>query len=460
MQIIDKNTDGLKHEFNVVVTAAAIEEKVVTRLTEVGQQVRLPGFRPGKVPMNLLRKRFGQAVRGEILEKTVEESTQEALTQKALQPAVQPKVDLVQSDEGKDLEFSVQLEVLPSIETSDFTSIELTRLVATVTEEELEKTIEGILKGRRKPETITEDRAAAKGDAVLVDYVGRVDDSPFEGGTANDQVIELGSGMFIPGFEEQLEGKKAGDETVVKVVFPDEYQSAELAGKAAEFDVKVKELSTLVLPELTDGFAKEMGASDVESFKARARDLLQEDYNKASRLRVKRQLLDKLADSYSFEVPQSMVDLEFESIWRQMDQAVKDGQLEPEDADKSEDELKKEYREIAERRVRLGLLLSDAGQKNGVEVSSEDLGKAVREEALRYPGQETAVVEYYQNNPQAVETLRAPLFEEKVVDFIISVAKVSDEPVSVEELLKDPDEAEIEEVPKAAKKKSKAKKKS
>ena len=460
MQIIEKNTDGLKHEFNVVVTAAAIEEKVVTRLTEVGQQVRLPGFRPGKVPMNLLRKRFGQAVRGEILEKTIDETTQEALTQKALKPAVQPKVDLVQSDEGKDLEFSVQLEVLPTIESSDFSSVELTRLVATVTDDELEKTIEGILKGRRTTETITENRAAVKGDAVLIDYVGRVDGTPFEGGTAEDQVIELGSGMFIPGFEEQLEGKKAGDEAVVKVVFPDEYQSAELAGKAAEFEVKIKELRALILPELTDDFAKEMGASDVESFKARARELLQGDYNKASRLRIKRQLLDKLADSYSFEVPQSMVDLEFESIWRQMDQAVKEGKLEPEDADKSEDELKKEYRGIAERRVRLGLLLSDAGQKNGVEVSSEDLGAAVREEALRYPGQETAVVEYYQNNSQAVETLRAPLFEEKVVDFIISVAKVSDEPVSVEELLKDPDEDEVVEELKASKKKSKAKKKS
>ncbi len=455
MQVIDKSTNGLKHEFNVVVTAAAIEEKVATRLTEVGQQVRLPGFRPGKVPMNLLRKRFGQAVRGEILEKTIDESTQAALTEKALTPAMQPKVDLVQSDEGKDLEFSVQLEVLPKIETPDFSGVELTRLVATVTDEEFEKTLEGILKGRRTTETVTEDRAAAKGDAVLVDYVGRVDGVIFDGGTAEDAIVELGSGMFIPGFEDQLEGKKAGDEVTIKVTFPAEYQSRDLAGKDAEFEVKVKELRKLVLPELTDELAKSMGLDNVDALKARTRELLQEDYDKASRMRLKRQLLDQLAESYSFEVPQGMVDLEFESIWQQMDQAAKNGQLEPEDADKSEDELKAEYRGIAERRVRLGLLLSDAGQKNRVEVSSEDIGRAVRQEALRYPGQEAAVVEYYQSNPQAVESLRAPLFEEKVVDFIISVAKVTDKAVSVEELLKDPDEAEA---PKAEKKKSKAKK--
>ena len=457
MQVIDKNTDGLKREFNVVVAAAAIEEKVVARLTEVGQQVRLPGFRPGKIPLDLLRKRFGQAVRGEILEKTIDESTQAALTEKALAPAMKPKVDVVHSDEGKDLEFSVQLEVLPAIESPDFSGLELTRLVATVTDDELEKTLEGILKNRRTRETITEDRVSTKGDAVLVDYTGRVDGALFEGGSAEDAVIELGSGMFIPGFEEQLEGKKAGEDVAVKINFPGDYQNSELAGKAAEFEVKLKELCKLVVPKLDDDFAKGMNAADVESFRARTRELLQEDYNKASRLQLKRQLLDRLAESYSFDVPQGMVDLEFDSIWRQMDQAAKSGQLEPEDAEKSADELKTEYRSIAERRVRLGLLLSDVGQKNGVEVSSEDLSGSVREEALLYPGQETAVVEHYKNNQQAVEALRAPLFEEKVVDFVISVAKITDEVVGVDELLKDPDEPDTVEKPKVARKNGKAK---
>lgn len=461
MQVIEKNTEGLKHEFNVVVNADVIEEKVVSRLTEVGQQVRLPGFRPGKVPLNLLRKRFGQAVRGEVLEKTIDESTQAALTEKALKPAIQPKVEVVQADEGKDLEFSVALEVLPQIDAPDFSNIELTRLVATVTDEELEQTLEGIRKNRRTTETITEDRPTAKGDAVLVDYVGRVDGEPFEGGSAQDAIIEIGVGALIPGFEEQLEGAKAGDDVTVKVTFPEDYQVSNLAGKEAEFEVKIKELRKVVLPEIDDDFAKSMGETDVESFKQRTREMLQEDYNKAARLRLKRELLDKLADLYSFEVPEGMVDLEFDSIWRQMDQAAKSGQLEPEDAEKSEEELKTEYRGIAERRVRLGLLLSDVGQKSGVEVSGDDLGRAVREEAMRYPGQETAVVEYYQNNPQALETLRAPMFEEKVVDYILSVANVTDKPATVEELLKDPDEADAESDAKSSKKgKGKSKKES
>ncbi|HCX14079.1 MAG TPA: trigger factor [Rhodospirillaceae bacterium] len=451
MQVIDKTADGLDHEFNVVVTAAEIEEKVMIRLTEVGQQVRLPGFRPGKVPMNLLRKRFGQAIRGEVIEKTVEESTQAALTEKALQPAMQPKVDLIQSDEGKNLEFSVQLEVLPTIETPDFSDLELTRLVAKVTDEEFGKTLEGLLKSRRTTETISEDRPAAKGDAVIADYVGQIDGEVFDGGTAEDAIIELGSGTFIPGFEEQLEGSKAGQKVTIKVTFPSDYQNSELAGKAAEFEVKIKELCKLVLPELNDELAKSMGMDDVEAFKARTRDLLQEDYDKASRLRMKRQLLDRLAESYSFDVPKGMVDLEFKAIWDKMDEAAKAGQLELEDAGKSEEELKAEYRGIAERRVRLGLLLSDAGQKNGIEVSPDDLGGAVREEALRYPGQESAVMEFYQNNQQALESLRAPIFEDKVVDHIMSTAKVTDKQVSVEELLSDPDEADTAEMLKSSK---------
>ncbi|MEQ9449109.1 MAG: trigger factor, partial [Rhodospirillaceae bacterium] len=291
MQVIDKNTQGLKHEFNVVVTADDIEKKVVTRLTEVGQQVRLPGFRPGKVPLNLLRKRFGQAVRGEVLEKTIDESTQAALSEKALRPAIQPRVEVVKAEEGQDLEFSVQLETLPQIDTPQFNDLELHRLVATVTDEELEKAIEGALKARRTTETITEDRPVAKGDAVLADYVGRIDGTPFEGGTAQDAILEVGAGMLIPGFEEQLEGAKAGQDVTIKVTFPEEYQNAEVAGKDAEFEVKIKELRRIVIPKLDDEFAKSMGDTDLKSFRERARARLQEDYDKASRLRVKRQLL-------------------------------------------------------------------------------------------------------------------------------------------------------------------------
>jgi trigger factor len=463
MQVIDKNTDGLRREFNVVVAASTIEDKITSRLTEVGSQVRLPGFRPGKVPMTLLRKRFGDAVRGEILEKTIDESTQAALSEKALKPAMQPKVEVVTFEEGKDLEFAVKLEVLPEIGASDFSNLELNRPVATVTDEELDKAVQDFLKSRRSTEKVAEDRKAKKGDALLVDFIGRIDGKEFEGGSAQDNTIEIGAGMLVPGFEDQLIGAKAGETVTVKVTFPDEYGVKTLAGKPAEFEVKVKELHTITTPELNDEFAKSVGDETVESLKNRLRAFIQQNYDGASRMRVKRQLLDKLADSNSFAVPAGMVDVEFDAIWRQMEQVKQDGQLDPEDEGKSEEDLKAEYRAIAERRVRLGLLLSDVGQKNNVTVSSDDISKAVTAEAYRYPGQEAAVVDFYQKNPQAVEQLRAPIFEEKVVDYIISKAKITDQPVSVEELMRDPDAVEAEKAPsesKGAAKKSKANKKS
>ncbi len=435
MQVIEKPADGLKRAFNVVVPTAAIEEKISTRLTEVGQQVRLPGFRPGKVPMTLLKKRFGEAVRGEILEKTVDESTQAALSEKALKPAVQPKVEIVKFEEGQDLEFSVQVEVLPEI-TAEVGKLDLSRPTATVGDDEMTKALEGVQRSRATTEKV--DRAAQSGDAVLADFVGRIDGEAFQGGSVQGATIEIGSNTYIPGFEEQLVGASAGDKRTVKVTFPAEYpNSPNLANKAAEFEVDVKEVRAVALPELNDEFAKGIGDSDLESLKTRLRAYLQQNHDAASRQKVKRQLLDKLAEAHTFAVPQGLVDIEFESIWRQMEQVTRGGQIDPEDVGKSEDELKSEYRGIAERRVRLGLLLSDIGQRAGVVVSPDDIKSAVMQEAMRYPGQEAAVVEFYQRNPQALENFRAPLFEEKVVDHLIAQATVTDRPVSVEELLRD-----------------------
>jgi len=438
MQVIEKPADGLKRTFNVVVPTAAIEEKVNTRLTEVGQQVRLPGFRPGKVPMNLLKKRFGESVRGEVLEKTVDESVQAALAEKALKPAVQPKVELVKFEEGQDLEFSVQLEVLPEI-TAEVGAIELTRPTAQVGEFEMSKALEGVQRTKATAEKV--DREAQKGDVVLADFVGRIDGEAFQGGSVQGASIEIGAGNYIPGFEDQLTGAKAGDKRTVKVTFPSEYpNSPNLAGKDAEFEVDVKEVRELRLPTLDDDFAKGVGDTGIESLKSRLRDYLQQNHDAASRQRMKRQLLDKLAESHSFDVPQGLVDIEFESIWRQMEQVTRGGQVDPEDVGKTEDQLKAEYRAIAERRVRLGLLLSDIGQRAGVMVTPDDLKTAITQEALRYPGQEAAVVDYYQRNPQALEAFRAPLFEEKVVDHLIAKATVTDKQVTVEELLSDEDE--------------------
>jgi trigger factor len=435
MQVIDKLNEGLKRGFNVVVGAAAINERVEARLVEVGQQVRLPGFRPGKVPMDLLRKRFGQSVRGEVLERTIDESTQQALAEKSLKPALQPKVELVSFEDGKDLEFAIKVEVLPEITPNDLGSLALTRGVADVKDEELDRALTNLRKSRGTLEAMTDDRASVDGDVLVADFVGRIDGTPFEGGTAQDATIELGANGFIPGFEEQLVGVKKGETKTITVTFPTEY-TPELAGKTAEFEVTVKDIKTRAMPELNDEFAKSLGFEGLDALKDRSRESLKEQYDRTARLHLKRQLLDKLAESHSFAVPEGMVDAEFDGIWRQVEAAKKAGQLEAEDASKSDDDLKTEYRKIAERRVRLGLLLSDIGQKNNVTVSPEDFSKAVMDEARRYPGQEQAVVEYYQRNPQALESLRAPLFEEKVVDHIISKANVTDLSISAEELAK------------------------
>ncbi|TAL04840.1 MAG: trigger factor [Rhodospirillaceae bacterium] len=435
MQVIDKINEGLKREFNVVVAAAAIHERVEARLVEVGQQVRLPGFRPGKVPMDLLRKRFGQSVRGEVLERTIDESTQAALAEKAIKPASQPKVELVTFEDGSDLEFAIKLEVLPEITPNDLAGISLTRGVVAVGDAEIDKAIENLRRNRGTLEAVGEDRPAAAGDAVIGDFVGRVGGEVFEGGSAQDATIEIGANNFIPGFEDQLIGARKGATVEVKVTFPTDYH-ANLAGKDAVFEVTVKDIKQRILPALDDAFAKSLGMEDLSALRQYSRKSLEDRFAKTSRLHTKRQLLDRLAEGHSFPVPEGMVDAEFGGIWRQIEEAMKAGQLDAEDAAKSEEDLRAEYRGIAERRVRLGLLLSDIGQKNNVTVLPEDFSKAVMEEAQRYPGQESAVVEYYQRNPNALESLRAPIFEEKVVDFIISRAAVTDLPVTAEELAK------------------------
>ncbi len=456
MQVTDKGADGLKRKFDVVIPASSIEEKVNNRLSEVGQQVRLPGFRPGKVPMSLLQKRFGQAVRGEVLERAIEESTQSALTERAVKPAMQPRIEVVKADEGQDLQFSVEFEVLPEIASKPFTDLELIRLVATVNDKEHDEAVHGFLKNRRTTEKLDETRAAKKGEGLLVDFTGRIDGKEFDGGTVKDAMVVLGDGQYLADFEKGLDGLKPGETRKFKVEFPEDYAGT-VAGQTAEFEVTAKELHKVTVPELTDDLAKSMGDESAQGMRDRMRKFLQENYDGAARMRLKRQLLDKLADAYSFDVPQGLVDVEFDAIWRQMERVKADGQLDPEDKDKTDDELKAEYRKIAERRVRLGLLLSDVGQKNALSVSQDEMNKAVIQEAMRYPGQENAVVEYYQRNPQAMETLRAPLFEDKVVDFILSQAKITDQPASIEDVMKDPeDEAAEKEKPK---KKAKSKKK-
>jgi trigger factor len=440
MQITETSSVGLKREFTVVVASGDIEQKVQDKLVEIGRSVRLPGFRPGKVPMQVLRKRYGSSIMGEVLESTVSDSSEQAMREHGLRPAMQPKVEIVSFKEGADLEYKLAVELLPEIKPVDFGEIELERQRPEIPDEEIEKALKRIAQPHRKSEVV--ERPAATGDVVVIDFVGSVGGTEFPGGSAKGHELELGSSRFIPGFEEQLVGATAGEHRTVKVTFPAEYGSEELAGKDAEFAVDVQSVKALKDASIDDELATELGLESLEALKKAIREQLEREYGGVARQRLKRSLLDQLAAKHDFPVPAGMVDLEFESIWKQFQEAREANKDEVADeAGKSEDELKSDYRVIAERRVRLGLLLSEVGRSNAITVTQEEVNRALGEEARRHPGYEKQVIEFYRKNPEALANLRAPLFEDKVVDFIVEMAKVTDKPVSIEELLRPEDEA-------------------
>lgn len=443
MQITETSAEGLRRDFKVVITAQDIESRVQTRLTEVGKTVKIPGFRPGKVPMPILKQRYGQSVMGEVLEAAVNDGAQKAVSDNNLRPALQPKIEVLKFDPGQDLEFAVAVELLPEIEPADLSAVEIEKPVAAVADDTVTEALSRLSKGRRTTEKVEEDRAAVTGDILLIDFDGSVDGEKRPGMKGDDYELELGSGSFIPGFEDQLVGAKAGSDVSVNVSFPAEYHAAELAGKAAVFEVKVKEIRVGKDAELNDDLAKTFGFDDLEALKAAIKERTEGEYGQTSRLRAKRALLDKLAELHSFDVPAGMVEIEFEQIWKRLQEELARGGADAEDEGKSEDDLKAEYRDIAVRRVRLGLLLSEIGRRNNITVSREELQKAMFDEVRRYPGQEQQVFEFFQKNPQAVESLRAPIYEDKVVDFILGTVKVNEVTVSVEELMRDPDEDEV-----------------
>jgi trigger factor len=442
MQITLTNSEGLTRELRVVVPAADIETKLTGRLTEIAQTVQIPGFRPGKVPMPLLRKRFGDAVRGEVLERTIQDATSNAITEHKFRPALQPKIELVTFEQGKDLEYKLNVEVLPEFEPMDFGSVALERLKAEVNEEEVAAALKRVAEQRKHFKPVPEGTPAANGNEVVFDMVGRVDGEIYEGGSANDFVLELGSNRFVPGFEEQLIGATAGSDLRVKVTFPADYWMEKLRDKEVEFDVKLKEVRAAEQVAVDDDLGKALGLENLETLKGAIHEQLDRDYAQVTRSRLKRQLLDKLADGHSFEVPPGMLNQEFEQIWKQVQEATQRGQPDEDDKGKTEDEVKARYRDIALRRVRLGLLLSEVGRRNNITVTQDDLNRAMSEQARRFPGQEMQVFRYFQQNPQAMHELHAPIFEDKVIDFIVALAKVDERRVPVAELLADPDGAQ------------------
>ncbi|MBS0537814.1 MAG: trigger factor [Proteobacteria bacterium] len=441
MQVTELSAEGLKRQFKIVVPAAELTGKVEERLKELAQTASMPGFRPGKVPVGLLKKQYGQALYGEALEAAVNQSTAKAIEDRGLKPALQPKVDLKTLEEGKDVEFEVAIEVLPEIGKVDFSGIELERLKADVPAKDVDDAMDRIAKANREQKPVEPPRPAQKGDAIKLDFVGSVDGVEFPGGAAQDYVLDLGSGSFIPGFEDQLIGAEVGKPLDVKVTFPAEYGAKELAGKDAVFKCTVKEIREYVDKPADDELAKKNNFENLEAMRKAVSDRIGQDYAQVSRSMVKRQLLDKLSYAHKFQVPEGLVENEFNAIWQRVEEAKKNGEKLEDD----EEKMKKEYREIAERRIRLGLLLADVGRSNSIDVTPEELNQAVMREAMRYPGQERQVLEFYGKNAELKEQLRAPIFEEKTVDFILELSKVNEKSVTPEELLKAAREAEAAE---------------
>ncbi len=441
MQVTELPAEGLKRQFKIVVPAGDLSAKVDERLAEMARTAQMPGFRAGKVPVGLLKKQYGQALFGEAVEQAVNSSTAKAIEDRGLKPALQPRVDLKQLEEGKDVEFEVAIEVLPEIGKLDFSDIELERLKAVVPDKDVDEAIERIAKANREQKPVDPPRPAQKGDAIKLDFVGSVDGTEFPGGAAQDYTLELGSASFIPGFEDQLIGAEVGKPVDVKVTFPADYGNTELAGKEAVFKCTIKEIHEFVDKPADDELAKKNNFENLEAMRKAVGERIGQDYARISRSMIKRQLLDKLAEAHKFAVPEGLVEGEFKAIWQRIEEAKKAGEKLEDD----EDKMRQEYRDIAERRVRLGLLLADVGRSNSIEVTPEELNQAVMREAMRYPGQERQVLEFYGKNAELKEQLRAPIFEEKTVDFILELAKVADKPVTPEELLKAARETEEKE---------------
>ena len=459
MDVVETKNEGLLRDFKITVAANDIETRVEARLVEVGKTVNIPGFRPGKVPLKVLKQRFGGSVMGEVLEGTVQETSQEIMTDRGLRPAGQPKIEVVSFDEGKDLEFDLSVEILPEIGELDLGSLELERIKVVPTDGEIDDAIARIVQQNRETKPIEDPRPAATGDVVVIDFEGKIDGVAFEGGAGTGIRLELGSNQFIPGFEEQLVGKEIGKQTDVKVSFPDDYGVDDLAGKEAVFDCTIQEIHEGVEVAIDDDFAKSLGMEDLNTLRVAVSEQLGQEYNRLTRERTKRELLDKLAEGHDFEVPPRMAEDEFDQIWKQIEEAKEKDQLDEDDKGKSDDELRVSYKEIADRRVRLGLLLSHVGETNSLTVSQEEVNRAIMEQARQMPGQEQMVIDFYRDNPQASASLQAPIFEDKVVDFILELANVTETEMSPDELNKKIEaETAAAEDKRPAKKKAAAKK--
>ena len=448
MQVTETLSDGLKREFKVVVPAAELDAKVNSRLDEMKDRVRINGFRPGKVPVAHLKRMYGRSAMAEVIEATVRDTNNQIVSERGFKLASEPKVTLPSEEAAvekliageSDLDYTVGIEIVPDIKLADFKSYKLTKLTAEVADSEVDEGIARIADQNKPFTPKPEGEAVANGDRVLLSYAGTIDGVAFDGGTGESPVL-VGSNTFIPGFEEQIIGLKAGETRTIKVTFPQHYGSEALAGKNAEFVVSAKSIEAPGTVVTDDEFAKSLGLESIAKLRDAVKERLAQDHTAMSRQKLKRGLLDELDKSHKFEPPPSLVEEEFDRVWKSVLSELETEKKTFADENTTEEKAKAEYRAIAERRVRLGLVLAEIGEKNGITVTEEEMNRSLMDRVRQFPGQEQKVYDYYRQNPQAVASLRAPIFEEKVVDFLVELADVTEKKVPREELFKEDDTA-------------------
>jgi trigger factor len=445
MEVTETLSDGLKREFQVKVPAPDLEARVSARLGELKDRVQMRCFRPGKVPVTHLKKIYGRSVMAETIESVIREINSKIVEERGLKLAMEPKVNLPEA-EGEveklisgqtDLAYTLALEVLPKIELGDFKGVQLDRLTAEVTDAEVNEAIDKLAEANRPFAAKGEGAKIEKGDRAVIDFTGKIDGQPFEGGTGGDVNVNVGSGTFIPGFEDQLIGMAVGEKRQVNVTFPTNYMSAQLAGKAAEFDVTVKAIEAPGTVNVDDAFAKSLGMESLAKLKEAVKGRVAQEHAAQSRQKLKRQLLDALDTMHKFALPPTLAAEEFKNVWAAVENDLKARGSTFEQEGTTEEKARAEYQGIAERRVRLGLVLAEIGEKNNITVTDEELTRAIVEQARQFPGREQEIWDHYRKNPAQVAAVRAPIFEEKVVNFIVELAKVTDKTVSREELYKD-----------------------